>query len=252
MSNKEYLYSKKKKSIDKQYENFKRIWKFLNRIKPIQSNSKLLDVGCGIGNYTSLFKNKGLKTYGIDINFDFINFAKKNRKSYFLVGRSEKLPFKKNKFDICICNSLLEHVRDWESIITEAKRILKPKGILSISTTNTQHPFQGEIKNFPLYPWIPQVFKNKLLNYIIKNKKELINYSDHPAVNWFTYNQLKKYLIELNFKVFDIWDLVSKEDLKNHKKILKPFLWLFKNKCLKYFGFFFLRSTFLFAIKNLK
>ena len=57
--------------------------------------------------------------------------AKKNNpKSQFVIGSAEKLPFKKEEFDVVFVDSVFHHLFDYGIAIKEIKRVLKKRGIL--------------------------------------------------------------------------------------------------------------------------
>lgn len=51
-----------------------------------------------------------------------------------------------DSFDIVVSTELLEHVRDWKGAITNIKRVLRPGGIVIITTRSLGFPLHG-------YPW---------------------------------------------------------------------------------------------------
>jgi 2-polyprenyl-3-methyl-5-hydroxy-6-metoxy-1,4-benzoquinol methylase len=55
--------------------------------------------------------------------------------------------------DVCLLPELLEHVADWQSCLNEAARVLRPGGLLYLSTTNVLCPRQQEF-NLPLYSFL--------------------------------------------------------------------------------------------------
>ena len=107
----------------------------------------------------------------------------------FRQGSAENIPLKNKFVDFCIVPELLEHVADWEKCLDEFSRILKPNGILFISTTNKLCPVQNEF-NLPFYSWYPDFLKKKYEKLAVTSRPEIVNFAKFPAVNWFTVFQL--------------------------------------------------------------
>jgi ubiquinone/menaquinone biosynthesis C-methylase UbiE len=91
----------------------------------------ILDVGCGTGEYSLLFKG----TYtGIDYSTEYIEYARSKYKGNFIVNDATKLEFESNKFDVVFSVGLHHHLsnENAKKAITEALRVTKPKGKLII------------------------------------------------------------------------------------------------------------------------
>lgn len=88
----------------------------------------LLDLGCGIKPYESLFtvnKYVGVEYYGEGETYD------KQYADFFYDGKT--LPFGDNSFDSVFCSEVFEHVFNLDEILTELYRVLKSKGKMLIT-----------------------------------------------------------------------------------------------------------------------
>jgi SAM-dependent methyltransferase len=95
----------------------------------------ILEVGCGIGNFT-----KTLTSFGLVWAFD--NDADCVRRTIRLVGKSAKVDrgdiekkkyaFGNKKFDCIVCLNVLEHIENDQQAIKNMTELLKPHGALVI------------------------------------------------------------------------------------------------------------------------
>lgn len=114
-------------------------------ISPAQGQS-VLDIGCGAGYFLCLIRDKyqssgfGLKLYGVEISaFQISYMARRMKKEGLLdavaaLGNSEYLPFADNSFDVVVCSEVLEHVRNPVRALSEMRRVVKPTGVVILST----------------------------------------------------------------------------------------------------------------------
>ena len=94
---------------------------YLNDKKKI----KMADIGCGTKPYFPLFKEKTQEYVGIDVE---------KSETVDIVSSAEKLPVVDNCFDIVLSTQVLEHIRDYQAAISEIYRVLKPNGIVFLTT----------------------------------------------------------------------------------------------------------------------
>lgn len=115
-------------------ENTANIIKLLDKDR----DAKVLDVGCGDGQKTSLFKEKIScnEIIGADAVPERLKAAKKRGVKVKLLNLEKKWPFPKNHFDVIISNQVIEHIVDLDLFISEIYRVLKPSGYVVISTEN--------------------------------------------------------------------------------------------------------------------
>ena len=99
--------------------------------------AKILDVGCGGGILCEALAKSGAHITGIDAECDAIEAAKKHALSSELSIDYLSTPiedYEHSKFDAVSCMEMLEHVQNPELVLEHCKRLLKPKGILFLST----------------------------------------------------------------------------------------------------------------------
>ena len=103
---------------------------------------RILDVGCGGGILAEALALKGARVTGIDMAELSLKVARLHLHEsgldidYQLSTVEAFAEQHEAQFDIVTCLELLEHVPDPASIITSATRLLKPDGILFLSTIN--------------------------------------------------------------------------------------------------------------------
>lgn len=173
----------------------------------------VLDVGCGAGAQSQFWLDAGHRYWGIDINLPLIELARQRAKrmsltASFDVGTATALPYADQSMDICLLPELLEHVADWQSCIDEAIRVLRPGGLLYLSTTNKLCPRQEEF-NLPLYGWYPQVLKRYFERRALTDWPAVANHAKYPAVNWFSFFGLRNYLSPRGFVCLDRFDMID-------------------------------------------
>jgi 2-polyprenyl-6-hydroxyphenyl methylase/3-demethylubiquinone-9 3-methyltransferase len=195
------------------------------RARKDYSPLSVLDIGCGAGTQCFLYAELGHSVVGIDINAPLIEVAKKRARTAnitgeFHLGSAAALPFEDGSFDVCLLNELLEHVPEWQRCLDEATRVLKPEGILYVSTTNYLCPRQQEFE-LPLYSWYPAVVKRRCEELARTTKPQWANFATYPAVNWFSYWKLKKYLAGRGMSCLDRFDLMDEASVP---RLMRPAL----------------------------
>lgn len=178
-----------------------------------QPSLNVLDIGCGAGTQSMMWARDGHKVNGLDINGPLVELAMQRAREAqldidFRIGTAIELPWKDNSMDVCLVPELLEHVREWEPCVDEFTRVLKPGGVLFLSTNNSLCPVQQEF-NLPLYSWYPSFMKRRYEHLAVTTRPELVNYAKYPAVNWFTFFGLRKVLAARGFESFDRFDVAD-------------------------------------------
>jgi len=106
---------------------------------PLQ-DKKVLDLGCGIGDFSFFLSDQGAKVTGIDIESAKINTAKEvaqklQKKITFLCNDASSLEkIGESSFDLVICLAVIEHIDDDEGLLYAINRIMKTDGYLILNT----------------------------------------------------------------------------------------------------------------------
>ena len=107
----------------------KKLCAYLFQSFALKQGMKMLEPGCGRGEFLNNFKELGLDVVGVDISPEAANFE--NGLDIKLCDiENEKLPFKNNTFDVIYSKSFIEHLYYPERYLEEAFRVLKPNGLL--------------------------------------------------------------------------------------------------------------------------
>lgn len=121
------------------------------RYKAAQSlvtDMTVLDIACGSGYGTKILADKAKMVSGVDLDKPAIKYAQKNYAASnikYLVGDCIDIPHEDNQFDAVVSFETIEHIPDYNKFISEVKRVLKPNGLLILSTPNdTQFPEGNE------------------------------------------------------------------------------------------------------------
>jgi ubiquinone/menaquinone biosynthesis C-methylase UbiE len=105
-------------------------YRLLETLKIVPQSRNLLDIGCGEGLMTNLFK-ADFKV-GVDISANKIKRARKKKEIYYVVADAHHLPFKEKFFEISICTETLEHLASPEMVFKEMSGVTSKNIILSI------------------------------------------------------------------------------------------------------------------------
>lgn len=97
----------------------------------------VLDIACGEGYGTELLSKNAQKVYGVDISEEAISHAKKRYNIdnvEFIQGDCTNIPLESGSVDIIASFETIEHHDKHGQMLKELKRVLKPDGILVISS----------------------------------------------------------------------------------------------------------------------
>ncbi|MBS4534315.1 methyltransferase domain-containing protein [Clostridium sp. D2Q-14] len=102
---------------------------------------RILDIGCGTGNYSIRLAKLGYEVVGIDISDEMLDIAKEKAKGKkldieFYNMDIYDLKFDDNEFDGAFSMAAFEFVEDTEKALDEIFRVIKSEGQVLIGTIN--------------------------------------------------------------------------------------------------------------------
>jgi 2-polyprenyl-3-methyl-5-hydroxy-6-metoxy-1,4-benzoquinol methylase len=113
-------------------EEFQLSRMYLNKVKPC----RLLEIGCGSGEFLSHMQQSGWDVEGIDFDAKAVENVREKYGINARVGSLENFRYAEKSFDAITMNHVIEHVHDPVSLLQECYRILKPGGYLVLVTPN--------------------------------------------------------------------------------------------------------------------
>lgn len=194
----------------------RREWHYYTSLFPgSMAGARLLDLACGAGNYSLAWAELGARVTGLDFDHGLLVLGRGRERApgtpppAWSAGDAARLPFRTGSFDIVFCNSLLEHVPPWEAVVREAARVLRPGGLFVVYTTNRACPIQDEVRNFPFYSWLPDPVQRRVLAWIMEHRRDLVDWTDFPAINWFTFPRMRRAFEAAGLEPFDRLDIMA-------------------------------------------
>jgi 2-polyprenyl-6-hydroxyphenyl methylase/3-demethylubiquinone-9 3-methyltransferase len=115
--------------------------KYFDRVAPDWTGLDVLDLGCGGGFMAEPLARRGARVTGVDPSAASLEAAGKHAKTQGLdiiyrQGVGEAIPLETGSMDRIVCVDVLEHVQDIDKVLSEVRRVLRPKGLFFFDTVN--------------------------------------------------------------------------------------------------------------------
>ncbi len=194
---------------------------YLVREYSLKPSMKILEPGCGRSEFLKNFKKHKLDIYGIDISKEALKYANDFEIKICDIEK-DKIPYPDNFFDVIYSKSFIEHLHDPGKFFIEARRVLKPGGVLislvpdweanwkiyyddmthrtpftKISLKDAYHIYGFKSVNISTFRQLPIVWKYPVLNYFCYFISQL--YSLRSSLMKFKFLRFSKELMILGY-----------------------------------------------------
>src|SRR5213080_1235206 len=128
-------------------------WRFLAQQRRVCAMlngrvGRVLDIGCGPGLMTETLVERGGEVWGVDFLESALAWARAEAekaswgdRAHYVVGDAQALPFSAATFDTVIAMGVLEYLSDAQRFVSEARRVLRPGGLLVAAVPSRIAPY---------------------------------------------------------------------------------------------------------------
>ena len=107
--------------------------------RPLVEGRYAVDLGCGTGYGTAVLAQSARRVLALDLSDESVAFAKRHypaQNAEFVVSDCRQIPLGSQTVDAAICFEVIEHLAEQDAVLEEVRRVLRPDGLLVISTPN--------------------------------------------------------------------------------------------------------------------
>lgn len=134
----------------------KRYHEILDFLESYRKTNNLIDVGCGIGHFLSVAKQRGWNVYGTEFTDEAIEICE-SKGIIMNQGVLDSRNYESIEFDVVVSFEVIEHINNPQTEVANFNKILRTGGCAYLTTPNF----------------------NSLSRYILKEKWSVIEYPEH-------------------------------------------------------------------------
>ncbi|ABC29200.1 SAM-dependent methyltransferase [Hahella chejuensis KCTC 2396] len=118
----------------------------------------------------------------------------------FIQGFGENMPFEDGEFDLILCSTVIEHVKDVDKVISEMSRVLSKNGVIYIEAPNYIWPYEPHLQIWT----VPKLGKKWMaLSALAQGKSRHIQFLDHLQL--VTPHQIRRLLLKNGLLVRNVF-----------------------------------------------
>jgi SAM-dependent methyltransferase len=176
---------------------------------------KHLDIGAGVGELIKLLGTR-LPVESSACDYHVERFALEGIPVKKVNLNSEPLPYSDEEFDLVTCSEVVEHLENYRALIREAHRVLRPGGLLIVTTPNV-------LNTFSRVRYLASGFANLFGPLPVKNDKL---YSTGGHISPIPYFYLAHALLDAGFHSVSLKSDKTQKTSVFWLVVLFPILWL--------------------------
>ncbi|MHC4166247.1 MAG: class I SAM-dependent methyltransferase [Planctomycetota bacterium] len=199
---------------------------FIEQTGLLGPETRILEVGCGIGSLVVELSKKGYNITGTDISREAIKYGlEKYGDIRLMVQPAEELDFEDSVFDAVLSFDLFEHVKTIDRHISEVRRVLRPGGYYLFQTPNKYSNIIYETLRSKSLQWrryhpslhSPGQLKRRMVRHGFETKFVKMN-----PINKFTEEKLEKLRL--------LGHILRRVDFRRVPLVLQTNLYVIANK----------------------
>ncbi len=135
-------------------------WHRYALVRQLSPHANILDVASGEGYGAAMLAESAARVVGVDISPDAILHARNRYGNHanleFVTASCDNLPLADASFDLAVSFETIEHIEAQQAFISELARVLRPDGVLILSSPNKRiysdaHDYHNEFHVRELY-----------------------------------------------------------------------------------------------------
>lgn len=139
----------------------------------------LLDVGCATGSFLNLARDRGWQVSGVELSDWAVQSAIKMYSLNVIQGSLPDARLNSATYDAVTLWDCIEHLANPEAVLREVRRLLKPEGLLMLSTGALPHKDPSLISKWYYPPWHLYYFSEETMHKLLRKCGfEVVSYQE--------------------------------------------------------------------------